>query len=59
MKLTAAEEKLVKLYRAADAAAKKEAMKILEEEKSDLGNMVSSLLNNKAVKDVVSGFLKQ
>ena len=59
MKLTAAEEKLVKLYRAADSATKKEAMKILEEEKSDLGNMVSSLLNNKAVKDVVSGFLKQ
>ena len=59
LKLTATEEKLVKLYRAADAATKKEAMKILEEEKSDLGNMVSSILNNKAVKDVVSGFLKQ
>ena len=59
IKLTAAEEKLVKLYRAADAATKKEAMKVLEEEKSDLGNMVSSLLNNKAVKDVVSGLLKQ
>lgn len=59
LKLTATEEKLVKLYRAADAATKKEAMKILEEEKSDLGNMVSSILNNKAVKDVFSGFLKQ
>ena len=59
MKLTEAEKKLVKLYRAADAQAKKEAMAVLEEKKSDLGNMVSSLLNNKAVKDVVSGLLKQ
>ena len=56
LKLT--EKKLIKLYRAADAQAKKEAMAVLEEKKSDLGNMVSSLLNNKAVKDVVSGLLK-
>ena len=59
MKLTAAEEKLVKLYRAADAATKKEAIALLEEKKSDLGNMVSSFLNNKAVKDVVSGLLNK
>lgn len=59
MKLTEAEQKLVKLYRAADASTKKEAMELLEEKKSDLGNMVSSLLNNKAVKDVVSGLLSK
>lgn len=58
LKLTETEKKLIKLYRAADAQAKKEAMAVLEEKKSDLGNMVSSLLNNKAVKDVVSGLLK-
>ena len=58
IKLTETEKKLIKLYRAADAQAKKEAMAVLEEKKSDLGNMVSSLLNNKAVKDVVSGLLK-
>lgn len=58
LKLTETEKKLITLYRAADAQAKKEAMAVLEEKKSDLGNMVSSLLNNKAVKDVVSGLLK-
>ena len=58
VKLNETEKKLIKLYRAADAKTRKEAMQILEEPKSDLGNMVSSLLNNKAVKDVVSGLLK-
>ncbi len=58
LKLTETEKKLIKLYRDADAQTKKEAMAVLEEKKSDLGNMVSSLLNNKAVKDVVSGLLK-
>ncbi len=58
VKLNETEKKLIKLYRAADAKTKKEVMTILEEEKSDLGNMVSSLLNNKAVKDVVSGLFK-
>ena len=58
IKLTETEKKLIKLYRDADAQAKKEAMAVLEEKKTDLGNMVSSLLNNKAVKDVVSGLLK-
>ena len=42
LKLTETEKKLIKLYRAADAQAKKEAMAVLEEKKSDLGNMVSS-----------------
>ena len=59
MKLTESEQKLVKLYRAADAKTKKAAMEVLEEEKSDLGDMVSSLLNNKAVKDAVSQILKK
>ena len=58
VKLNETEKKLIKLYRAADAKTRKEAMQMLEEPKSDLGNMVSSLLNNKAVKDVVSGLLK-
>lgn len=59
MKLTETEQKLVKLYRAADVKTRKAAMEMLEEKKSDLGDMVSSLLNNKAVKDAVSQILKK
>lgn len=58
MKLTAAEKTLVELYRAADTETKKAATKLLKEQKSDLEKMVSSVLNNKDVKKVVSSFLK-
>ncbi|MCR4656274.1 MAG: helix-turn-helix domain-containing protein [Lachnospiraceae bacterium] len=58
-KLTANEQKLLKLYRAADAETKKSAMEVLENKKSDLGNMVSSLLTNKVVKDAVSQLIKK
>ena len=58
MKLTAAEKTLVELYRAADTETKKAATKLLKEQKSDLEKMVSSVLNNKDVKKVVSSLLK-
>ncbi len=58
MKLTAAEKTLVELYRAADTETKKAATKLLKEQKSDREKMVSSVLNNKDVKKVVSSLLK-
>ena len=46
MQLTAAEKKLVQLYRAADSAAKKEALKVLKGEDSLAGEILESLLDN-------------
>ncbi|MBR4168951.1 MAG: hypothetical protein IKR47_04400 [Lachnospiraceae bacterium] len=59
VKLTATEKKLVELYRAADADTKKSAMAILKGEKEDMGDLLSTLMNNKTVKSVISGMLKK
>ncbi len=58
-KLSSQEQKLLKLFRAADTETKKAAMEVLENKKSDLGNMVSSLLTNKVVKDAVTQLMKK
>ena len=44
--LSAAEKKLVELYRAADSDTKKAAVKLLKGEKSDTSEMLTSLLTN-------------
>lgn len=44
IELTAAEKKLVELYRAADADTKKKAVAVLKGESSDMGDILSSLL---------------
>ena len=49
----------VELYRAADADTKKSAMAILKGEKEDMGDLLSTLMNNKTVKSVISGMLKK
>lgn len=44
VELTAAEKKLVELYRAADSETKKKAVAVLKGEQSDAGEILSSLL---------------
>ena len=44
VELTAAEKKLVELYRAADSETKKKAVAVLKGEQSDTGDILSSLL---------------
>ena len=46
LKLTAAEKKLVELYRAADKDTKEAATKLLKGEKADVSEMLNSLLGN-------------
>jgi transcriptional regulator with XRE-family HTH domain len=46
MQLTAAEKKLVQLYRAADSATKKEALKVLKGEDSLTGEILETLLDS-------------
>ena len=46
MQLTAAEKKLVELYRAADADTKKAALKVLKGEETDTSELLSSLLGS-------------
>jgi len=46
LELTAAEKKLVELYRAADAETKKKALAILKGEQTDAADLLSSLLGN-------------
>ena len=53
-KLTAAEKKLVELYRAADSDTKKAAVSLLKGEKADSG-ILSSLLGSSAISGAVSG----
>lgn len=55
MKITAAEKKLVELYRAADSETKKAAVKVLKgENSSDFGDLFNNLLGS-----AVSSFLKK
>ncbi len=44
MKVSAAEKKLIELYRKADADTKKSVMKLLKGEKNDTGDMLNTLL---------------
>lgn len=46
IKVTATEKRLVELYRAADSATKKEALKVLKGEDSLAGNVLETLLDN-------------
>ena len=46
MKLTAAEKKLVELYREADSDTKKKALRILKGESSDTEELISNLFGN-------------
>ena len=53
MDLTASERKLVELYRAADSDTRKAAVSLLKGEKSDLQQVLGSLLG-----DTLKNFLK-
>ena len=55
--LTAAEKKLVELYRAADADTKKTAVAILKGEKPEDTGVLSSLLNLVGGSDLINGLL--
>ena len=57
MELTAAEKKLVELYRAADADTKKTAVAILKGEKPEDTGVLSSLLNLVGGSDLINGLL--
>ncbi len=57
-KLTAAEKKLVELYRKADADTKKAALAVLKGESNQLADMLKSLLKDKTIKDAFSGLFK-
>lgn len=46
VELTAAEKKLVELYRAADADTKKKAVSVLKGEATDGGDLLSTLLGS-------------
>ena len=54
LKLTAAEKKLVELYRAADSDTKKAAVSLLKGEKAE-GGILSSLLGSSAISGAVGG----
>lgn len=58
VKVTATEKKLLELYRAADADTKKAAMALLKGEKSQLGGILDSILENKTIMNTVTGLFK-
>lgn len=58
VKLTATEKKLLELYRAADADTKKAAMALLKGEKSQLGSILDSILENKTIMNTVTSLFK-
>ncbi len=55
--LTAAEKKLVELYRAADSDTKKTAVAVLKGEKPEDSGVLSSLLNMVGGSDLINGLL--
>lgn len=61
MSLTTTEKKLVELYRQADADTKKAAMALLKgtSSSSATGDMLSSLLNNKEIKNLLTSLIKE
>ena len=58
VKVTATEKKLLELYRAADADTQKAAMALLKGEKSQLGGILDSILENKTIMNTVTSFFK-
>ena len=58
VKLTTTEKKLLELYRAADADTKKAAMAILKGEKTQLGSILDSILENKKIMNTVTSLFK-
>jgi hypothetical protein len=58
VKVTAAEKKLLELYRAADADTKKAAVALLKGEKSQLSGILDSILENKAIMNTVTSLFK-
>ena len=59
VKVTSTEKKLLELYRAADADTKKAAVALLKGEKSQLGGILDSILENKAIMNTVTSLFKQ
>ena len=51
-------EKLLELYRTADADTRKAAMALLKGEKSQLGGILDSILENKTSMNTVTGLFK-
>jgi hypothetical protein len=58
VKVTATEKKLLELYRAADADTKKAAVALLKGEKSQLGGILDSILENKTIMNTVTSLFK-
>ena len=58
VKVTAAEKKLLELYRAADSDTKKAAVALLKGEKSQLGGILDSILENKTIMNTVTSLFK-
>lgn len=58
VKLTATEKKFIELYRAADADTKKAATALLKGEKSQLGGVLESILDNKKLMSTVTSLFK-
>ena len=58
VKVTATEKKLLELYRAADADTKKAAIALLKGEKSQLGGILDSILENKTIMNTVTSLFK-
>ncbi len=58
IKVTATEKKLLELYRAADTDTKKAAMALLKGEKTQLGSILDSILENKTIMNTVTSLFK-
>ena len=58
VKVTATEKKLLELYRAADADKKKAAMALLKGEKTQVGGILESILENKTIMNTVTSLFK-
>ena len=58
VKVTATEKKLLELYRAADADTKKAAIALLKGEKTQVGGILESILENKTIMNTVANLFK-
>jgi hypothetical protein len=58
VKVTTTEKKLLELYRAADTDTKKAAMALLKGEKTQLGGILDTILENKKIMDTVTSLFK-
>lgn len=59
LQLTRTEIKLVELYRAADSDTRKAAIALLKNEKTQMQDILGSILGNTIIMDAVSGFLSK